>query len=212
MQQNAEDGGNRKYILVQLPEPMDEPKILDDGTELTTIADICRERVRKNAAETEKPVDVGFRAYKLAPSNFKPWDGRASALMTSARQASFMPQNRQLSIEEQLTQAADHINPDAQDDALLVELMLKLGFELTTPVVAEQIAGKTVYDVDHNLVLVCLDRHISLEVIDGMAARMPQQIICLDAGFPDDQTKVNAGQIIASHARDEALAIAFKVV
>jgi adenine-specific DNA-methyltransferase len=167
---------------------------------------------KKIASETETPVDTGFRAYKLAPSNFTPWDGRAPEFMTSARQASFMPETRQLSMADQLRDAADHIRPDAADDALLAELLLRIGLDLTTPVVAEQMGGKTVYDVDHGTVLVCLDRHITLDVIEQMAARTPAEIICLDAGFPNDQTKVNAGQIIASHARDEQISIAFKVV
>lgn len=219
MQQNAEDGGNRRCILVQLPEPLDEPKALDDGKTVSTITDICRERVRragnKIAAEHgDKDIDTGFRAYRLAPSNFRPWDGRVGqqdggdGMMTSARQASFMPQT----IQQQLELAAEHLRPEASDDSLLAELLLRLGFELTTQVSKEMMAGKTVYNVDEGLVLICLDRQITLNVIAAMAKRMPAEIICLDAGFPDDGTKVNAGQIIASHARDEETSIAFKVV
>ncbi|MCO5219069.1 MAG: site-specific DNA-methyltransferase [Thermomicrobiales bacterium] len=88
MQQNVEDGGNRKSILVQLPEPM-EKKVLD-GIELNTIADICRERVRragrKIAAEhQDKGLDTGFRSYKPAPSTSPHGMDRvdASGLMTS---------------------------------------------------------------------------------------------------------------------------------
>lgn len=216
--QNAEDGGKRRFILVQLPEPLAEPKTLDDGTTLDTVADICRERVRragrKIAAEyAGKDMDIGFRAYRLAPSNFRPWDGRVGKsghgeFMTSARQMSFMPQT----IQQQLELAADHLHPDANDASLLAELLLRLGFELTTPVRRESLAGKTVYTVDDGLVLVCLDRAISLDVIEAMAKRTPAEIICLDAGFPNDQTKVNSGQIIASHARDGETSIAFKVV
>lgn len=119
-----------------------------------------------------------------------------------------MPQT----IQQQLELAADHLRPDANDDALLAELLLRLGFELTTPVKKESFAGKTVYNVDDGLVMICLDRHLTLDVIREMASRMPAEIICLDAGFPDDATKVNAGQIIASQARDEETSIAFKVV
>jgi adenine-specific DNA-methyltransferase len=119
-----------------------------------------------------------------------------------------MPQT----IQQQLELAADHLRPDATDSALLAELLLKIGFELTTDVTVEEMAGKQVYDVENGTVLVCLDRHITLDVIEQMAAMIPTEIICLDAGFPDDQTKVNAGQIIASHARDEETSIQFKVV
>lgn len=230
MKQNAEDGGNRKYILVQLPEPM-EPKTLDDGTQLNTIADIARERVRRAGkkiadeykgssrdssptAQNDGGLDIGFRAYRLAPSNFQPWDGdnTDSGMMTSARQASFMPQTQQLSLEERILQAADHLNPAADDIAILTELLLKLGEELTVPVEQLTLAGKLVYDINGNARLICLEREITLDVIREMAAREPLEIICLDAGFPDDQAKVNAGQIIATQAQHIEGAIAFKVV
>jgi adenine-specific DNA-methyltransferase len=196
-----------------LPEPLEADKPLDDGTIVRTIADICRERVRRAgkriaAANGSKHIDIGFRSYRLAPSNFRPWDGRTPEMMTTARQASFMPQT----IQQQLELAADHLRPDANNDALLAELLLRLGFELTTPVRVETLAGKTVHNVDDGHVMICLDRHITLDVIREMAQRMPAEVICLDAGFADDATKVNAGQIVASHARDEETSIAFKVV
>lgn len=218
MQQNAEDGGNRKYIMVQLPEPM-EPKTLDDGTELSTIADIARERVRRAGRKIaeehpDKDLDTGFRAYRLASSNFQPWDGdnTSGGMMQSARQASFMPQSQQLSLEERILQAADHLNPTADDLAILTELLLKLGEELTVPVEKLTLADKTVYAIDGNVRLICLEREVSLDVIRQMAAREPGEIICLDAGFADDQTKVNAGRIIATQAQHIEGAIAFKVV
>jgi adenine-specific DNA-methyltransferase len=218
MQQNAEDGGNRRYIMVQLPEPLGEPKILDDGTRLDNIADICRERVRRagskvredhaaDIAERDTSLDIGFRAYKLAPSNFRPWDGRLPD-STKAKQMEMMPGN----IARQLEMAADHLHPDATDAAILAELLLKIGIDLTAPVTTEQMVGKQVYNVDDGSVLICLERNITLEVIERLAAKLPAEIICLDAGFPDDQTKVNAGQIIAGYARDEETSIQFKVV
>jgi adenine-specific DNA-methyltransferase len=217
MKQNADDKGNRKFILVQLPEPMEESKLLDDGTFCGTIAAICRERVQRAGSKIAAEhgglnIDTGFRSYKLAESNFRPWDGRVPPMMTSARQASFMPQSLQLSIEDRLLQASNHIQPDATDNTLLVELLLKLGFKLTVPVSKEIMVAKTIYNVDDGLVLICLDRSITLDVIGAMAKRMPAEIICLDAGFSNDRTKVNAGQIIASQARDEETSIAFKVV
>jgi adenine-specific DNA-methyltransferase len=219
-QQNAEDGGNRRYILVQLPEPLDELKTLDDRTVLNDIADICRERVRRAGrkvredhaealAEREKPLDTGFRAYRLAHSNFRPWDGRlAGGVRDTAKQLAMIPS----SVADQLRFAADHLRPDATDAAILAELLLKIGIDLTAPVTIEQLADKRVYNVEDGTVLICLDRHITLDVIEQMAANLPSEIICLDSGFPDDQTKVNAGQIIAGYARDEEASIQFKVV
>ncbi|MEJ7763576.1 MAG: hypothetical protein WKF80_12355 [Thermomicrobiales bacterium] len=147
-------------------------------------------------ADGPAPLDLGFRAYRLAPSNFRPWDGT-------------IPEG---DIRRQLELAAEHVRPGADDGALLAELLLKTGFELTTPVAIVEIAGQRVYDVGDGTLLICLDRQITLGLVEGMAARRPAEILCLDAGFPDDQTKVNAGQIIASHARDAAAPIVFKVV
>jgi len=107
---------------------------------------------------------------------------------------------------------ADHTNPEAADEALLAELLLKIGLELTARVVTETIAGKKVFNIEDGAVLASFERAISLDLIEAMAARQPAEIICLDAGFPDDRTKVNAGQIIASHARHAETSIAFKVI
>lgn len=194
---NAEVGGNRKYILVQLPEPLEPSKTLADGTKLNTIADICRERVRRAGKQIGKG-DIGFRAYKLAESNFTPWNGEADEIISLAQQVELFTEN---------------IAPDRDPEDLLTEILLKAGYELTTSVEWLTLAGNEVASVDDGALLVCLDNSISLQTIEAMAALDPGQIICLESGFEgDDQRKVNALQAIRSRARSADSTIAFKVV
>ena len=203
MKLNAEDGGNRRYLLVQLPEKTEG--------EYPTIAHISRERVRRAAkalaanqsdgelfATSSPKPDLGFRAYKLTTSNFKPWDGDSASVS---------------SVPEQLEAFADHVLDNRTAEDLLTEILLKAGFDLATPVKVLKLGGKEVYSVAEGALLVCLDRELALEVIEAMIDQKPAQIICLDAGFQNnDQLKVNAVQAIKSRARSEESTIVFKVV
>jgi adenine-specific DNA-methyltransferase len=193
---NAQDDGNRRFILVQLPEPVDESRPSGQAAlqlGLRTIADICKERVRrvikklndedasKLALDGEQQHDRGFRAYKLAESNFTPWDAEA-------------PQDAER-LQEQLELHIDHIRDGRSPDDLLYELLLKSGFELTTPVETLEVAGKTVYSVAEGALLICLDKELTLDAIRAMADRKPERVVCLDEGFAgNDQLKANAVQ------------------
>ena len=142
--------------------------------------------------------DIGFRAYKLSESNFTPWNGDASQID---------------SLERQVELFTEHVVPDRDPEDLLTEILLKSGYELTTPVEWFTLAGNRVASVDDGAMLVCLDNSISLEAVEAMANRDPGQIICLEDGFEgDDQRKVNALQTIRSRARSADSTIAFKVV
>lgn len=184
---NQQDGGNRKFILVQLPEPTGR-------ADYPTIADITKERVRRvihklNEADAGKlPIDGvgeqdrGHRVFELAESNFLPWDATAPSDAASLA--------RQLSLH------IEHIRPGRSDDDLLYELLLKSGFPLTTPVEILELAEKQVYRVAEGLLLICLERKLTLELIRALAAQQPQRVLCLDAGFAsNDQLKANAVQI-----------------
>jgi adenine-specific DNA-methyltransferase len=186
LEQNRDDGGNRRFILVQLP----EPTYRDD---FVTIADICKERVRRvinklNEEDAGKlnldggePQERGFRVFRLAESNFTPWNAEA-------------PQDAE-KLQEQLELHIDHIKEGRSPDDLLYELLLKSGFELTTPVETLEVAGKTVYSVADGALLICLDKELSLEAIRAMADRKPERAVCLDEGFAgNDQLKANAVQ------------------
>jgi adenine-specific DNA-methyltransferase len=224
MKQNAEDGGNRRYIMVQLPESIDEPKTLDDGTTLRTIADITRERIRRAGSKiaTERvstasnsdgqaQLDIGFRSYRLDTSNFRPWDGSLSGPASQTAMGFVEDPARQIALR--LKEATDNIVDGRSSEDILVEIILKLGYELTVPVARLTLAGKEVFSVDGGAVLVCLNSSLTLDVIEAMADRNPGQIVCLDSGFNDnDELKVNASQIIRSKARSEDSSIVFKVV
>lgn len=184
---NKQDGGTRKFILVQLPEATERP-------EFPTIADITKERARRvikklNEEEVGKldledtgTQDRGFRVFKLAESNFKPWDAEVA---TDAA-----------ALEQQLELHIDHIRDGRTADDLLYEILLKSGFPLTTPVQKVSIAEKTVFSVAGGALFICLERTLTIELIRAMAETQPERVVCLDEGFAgNDQLKANAVQI-----------------
>jgi len=180
---NREDGGERKFILIQLPEPTDR-----EG--FRTIADITKERVRRVIQRHEKEAEgklelsgkpkEGFRVLKLTRSNFKVWE--ATTEMTDAA-----------ALGEQLELHTEHILPGRFSEDLLCEILLKSGFALTTPVEAFGIDGKAVYSVANGAMLICLDKHLTHEAIKAIAEHKPERVVCLDEGFAgNDQLKANA--------------------
>jgi adenine-specific DNA-methyltransferase len=182
---NQEDGGNRHFILVQLPEQSDRP-------DFVTIADLTRERVRRaikvmadqQAGKLElrdANQDVGFRSFKLAASNFKPWDA------TTAEDGK--------ALGEQLSLHVQHVQKGRQGADILYEILLKSGFPLTARVEKLALAGKEVFAVADGAMLICLEPELTLEVIREMADRKPERAVCLDEGFAgNDQLKTNAVQ------------------
>jgi adenine-specific DNA-methyltransferase len=148
LKQNAADQGNRKYICVQIPEPLDKPE-----ARLRTIADITRQRLR-GVKESLAPsahtldldgranLDLGFRAYKLTTSNFKPWTGDPANIDSVARQ---------------LEVFTDNVIEGRTSEDILSEILLLTGFELTTPVERLTLAGKEVFSVAGGALLVCLE-------------------------------------------------------
>jgi len=184
---NKQDGGNRKFILVQLPQPTERK-------DYPTIADITKERVRRVAnklndqdagkldLEGVPKQDRGFRVFKLAESNFKPWNAEVP--------------HEAGALEKQLDLHVDHIREGRTADDLLYEVLLKSGFPLTTPVETLKLAGKTVHSVADGALFICLERALTLELIRSMAEKKPERIVCLDEGFAgNDQLKANAVQI-----------------
>ena len=190
---NKEDGGSRRFILVQLPEPTGRK-------DFPTIAEITKERVRRviqrmeNERTGELPLlegaaapDLGFKVFKLAPSNFSVWDP-ALAAIDSARLA------------EQWQLTADNVRPDAQEQALLYELILKCGLPLDARLERGDAGGCAVYRLDEGKLLVCLARELTREALRAMVAFQPQSILCLDIGFKgNDALKVNAQLECQSH-------------
>ena len=205
MELNKIDGGNRKFILVQLPEPTNR-------IDFSTIADIGKERIRRviknieaeqaaqaaglqaEPAEEEAakpPLDLGFKVFKLQKSNFRVWDGTD-------------PEMPLAKLEEQLSLHVDHIVPEAGREDILYELLLNAGYLPTVKVEQVELAGKSVYSVDTGKLLICLQDEITRELIDAVAAARPDQFICLDQGFQgNDQLKANAVQTFAARNQEQ---------
>jgi len=189
---NKEDGGNRKFILVQLPEPTGRK-------DFSTIAEITKERVRRVIHRMDKEddgklalnggtsPDRGFKVFKLMPSNFAVWDPTLAAT-DSAKLA------------EQWELTADNVRAGAQEQALLHELMLKCGLPLSSPVEAADAADTPVFRLDGGKLLICLARELTREALRAMIALKPQSVLCLDVGFKgNDALKVNAQLEFQSH-------------
>ncbi|MDD5760261.1 MAG: site-specific DNA-methyltransferase [Desulfobulbaceae bacterium] len=202
---NKLDNGNRKFILIQLPEILDpgdkNQKIAADFCDSIgkprNLAEITMERVRRvikkfneeDAARAPSlfnydtpQQDRGFRIFKLAESNFKPWNAEVPYEAPA--------------LERQLEMHIDHIREGRTAVDILYEILLKSGFPLTTPVETITMAGLTVYSVANGALFICLERVLTLELIRAMAEQKPERVVCLDEGFAgNDQLKANAVQI-----------------
>ncbi|MEO0288974.1 MAG: site-specific DNA-methyltransferase [candidate division WOR-3 bacterium] len=193
MELNKEDGGNRKFILVQLPEPTDpESEAYKAGYK--TIADIARERIRRAAKKIEqelqeeakkkagelpleqreeKPIDLGFKVFKLDESNFKQW-------------RPFKPENPE-QIKQSVIDFSQNVKPEATTENMLYELMLKNGKKLT-----DKVEKKHNFYVVNNNELVLLLEEINKETIDEVMKLKPLKVVALDKIFNNnDQLKTN---------------------
>jgi len=186
--QNHIDGGNRRFVLVQLPERLPSPE-----SQLKTIADITRRRV-SHAIEAQRtsdtlPIDSqqddGFRAFTLSDSNFVPWEAGDM----------FGPRE----LEQQLDLHVHHVRPGRSAEDLLFEILLKEGYSPNVVVEAKTLHAKSLYSVADAMLLVCLERGLTLDVIRAIADLTPQRVVCLDDAFEgNDQLKANAVQIFRS--------------
>lgn len=189
------------YILVQLPEPVNEKERTGKAAlklGFSDIAALSRERLRKAAhrlATLENDSDRGFRTFALSGSNFRLWSGGAE------------------DITKELDLHVQNVEPSATPEDIVYELLLKAGFPLTTKVKAEEMAGKTVYSVEDGSLLICLDKEITPALIDALADADPLQVICLDEGFKgNDQLKANAVQTFKARAASRETEIVFRTV
>ena len=183
---NKNDGGRRRFVLVQLPEPV------DDNSRYETIADIAKVRVatagtRMKAASWTG--DVGFRVFKLDTSNIRAWDPRGDDL------------------DRDLLQYEDHLVPGRTEQDVLYELLLKLGLDLCVSIAARTIAGKTVYAVGAGALFVCLADDLDLDAVEAVAAAIVAWraeletagdacVVFKDSGFVDDVAKTNLAAIL----------------
>lgn len=201
MMSNLEGKTTRKFILVQLPEVIDEnDSDLEAAIEFcksigkpTTIAEIGKARIRRigekiksdnTDSESLDDLDIGFRVFKLDSSNIKPWDADFDQL------------------EADLYKNIDNIKAERSSDDVLYELLLKYGIDLTIPIESHAIEGKTVYSVGLGALLICLDDDITLDVIDGIGKLKEElqpetvHVVLKDAGLRDDVVKTNAIELL----------------
>ena len=201
MNLNKEDGGNRKFIMVQLPEPT--AKNLETYKEgYKTIAEIGKERIRRVISKIKEEqdekidnLDLGFKVLKLDSSNIKAWDSETENL------------------EEDLLSAVNNIKEDRNQDDILYEIMLKYGLGLTLPIEKIEIAGNKVFNVGMGELICCLSRSISLDTVRGIGKLKEEinpencRVVFMDNGFKDDVVKTNAMQILKKHGIEEVRSI-----
>lgn len=178
LEANKKDGGSRKFILIQLPEPVEEENYC-------TISDITKDRVKRviqkimSDPELIPENSLGYNVFKLDESNFKVWSS---------------PNKDQL--ENQLELHVEHILSDRSSMDILYEILLKSGFPLTTEIKQEQLCDKVVYSVAGGMLLICLEGDLTLELIRHIAEKSPERVVLLDQAFSgNDQLKTNAVQI-----------------
>ena len=184
MQLNAEDGGNRKYILCTLDEEVaDKSAAKEAGYE--TIDQISRERIRRAAAKIQEEhpelvgkQDFGFKAYKLDSSNFKD---------VSAQPDQF--------VQADLFDSVSNIKEGRNGLDLLFQVMLTWGMELSLAIDYEKIVGAEVYDVDQGSLMACFEDEISEEVIRHIAQAQPLRAVFRDSSFANSADKINVSEI-----------------
>ena len=181
---NAEDGGNRRYILVQLPEDTNEDREAFNAG-YKTIAEIGKERIRRAGKKIKEEaglrganLDIGFRVLKVDTSNMK--------------DVYYSPDTAdQQSLLDQVT----NIKEDRTPEDLLFQVLLDWGVDLTLPITKETIAGKTTFFVDTNALAACFDERITEDLINELAGRDLLRMVFRDSGFATDDLKINAEQI-----------------
>lgn len=184
MQLNAEDGGNRKFILCTLDEEVaDKSAAKEAGYE--TIDQISRERIRRAVAKIQEEhpelvgnQDFGFKAYKLDSSNFKD---------VSARPDQF--------IQGELFDSVSNIKEGRTGLDILFQVMLTWGMELSLAIDLKKVAGAEVFDVDHASLMACFEDEISEEVIRHIAQAQPLRAVFRDSSFAHSADKINVSEI-----------------
>ena len=192
MQLNAEDGGNRRFILVQLPEVCDE-KSEAAKAGYANICEIGKERIRRAGASIGAG-DTGFRVFKLDSSNLKTWDA-----------APIDPQAGDVigELANRMNAMIHRVKPDRSDLDMVFEVMLKLGVPLDFPVTEVSVNGKTAYSVGEDcLLLVCLTPDIQPEDVEQMAEYAPAKAVISRDSFADDTAMANAWYILRDRGVD----------
>lgn len=189
MQLNAEDGGKRKFIMVQLPEKTDE-KSEAYKAGYKNICEIGKERIRRAGKKikeesplTTQDLDTGFRVLKLDSSNmqdvyYTPADFNEGDLFE------------------------DNIKPDRTEEDLLFQAMIELGIPLSAKIEQQQIAGKTVWNVSDGYLMACFDEDVNETTITEIARRQPYYFVMRDKSLASDNVADNFEQIFCHYSKD----------
>ena len=197
---NAADGGARRYILVQLPEELDEAKATSPAAKVTiqkavkfldsirkpkNIAEISKERIRRvgkkileGDCHTGWDRDVGFRVLKVDTSNMEDVYYRPDQVD-----------------QKDLLHAVDNIKTGRTHEDLLFQVLVDWGVDLTLPIRRETVQGKTVFFVDGNALAACFATDVTEELVKELAGREPLRVVFRDNGFVSDAVKINVEQV-----------------
>lgn len=190
MQLNAEDGGHRKFIMVQLPEQTDE-KSEAYKAGYKNICEIGKERIRRAAKKIREDAgltltqdfDGGFRCLRLDSSNMQ--------------DVYYTPDATQ---QDFLAFTTDNIKPDRTPEDLLFQVMLELGVLPSSAIVETEIGGKKVFDVADGFLLACFDKGVTTETVTAIAKKQPYYAVFRDASMADDSTATNFDQIFETYS------------
>jgi adenine specific DNA methylase Mod len=203
IQLNAEDGGKRRFIMVQLPEPTDENSEACKAG-YTNISEIGKERIRRAGEKIKEEnkdkenienLDVGFKVLKLDTSNIRKWQPDYDNL------------------EQSLLEYIDNFVEGRTELDVVYEIMLKYGLDLTYPVDEFTIEQKKVYSIGFGMLMVCLDDEITTEVAKGILAQIKElspessRVVFKDNGFKTDSNKTNIKEILKSGGIEEFITI-----
>lgn len=192
MQLNAEDGGHRKFIMVQLPERTDEKSAAYEAG-YRNICEIGKERIRRAGKKIKEEaglavpadLDIGFRCLRLDESNMD--------------DVYYAPDELR---QETLFSLVDNVKPDRSPEDLLFQVMLDLGILLSSPIERKEISGKKVFDVADGFLLACFDRDIRDGTVKAIAKRKPYYAVFRDSGMANDSVAANFDQIFETYSPD----------
>ena len=180
MQLNAEDGGKRKYICVQLPEETPEDSEARKAG-YATIPEIAKERIRRAGKKikeesplTTQDLDTGFRVFRIDSGNYK--------------NVTMQPNEYD---QQMLDLFVDNIKADRTDLDLLFGAMLAWGVQLSLPMTTEEVDGCKIYTVDGNGLVACFAENVTENVVKAMADKQPLRVLFRDSCFAEDKTKIN---------------------
>jgi len=192
MQLNAEDGGHRKFIMVQLPEKTDE-KSEAYKAGYKNICEIGKERIRRAGKKIKEEagltvpadLDIGFRCLRLDESNMKP--------------VYYTPDEVG---QQDLFSLVDNVKPDRTPEDLLFQVMLDLGVLLSSPIETKEIAGKKVFNVADGFLLACFDHDVTEETVKAIAQKKPYYAVFRDSSMANDSVATNFEQIFETYSPD----------